>query len=48
MKIQIGYVYLVLPLTGLLLTFYSIHFILNAIKGANSPSQSPESLAGLE
>ena len=32
MGIPIGYVYLVLPLTGLLMIYYSIVFIVNAIK----------------
>ena len=49
MKIKMGYVYMVLPLTGLLLAFYSIHFILQAVKGANAvSSEIHESLAGLE
>ena len=49
MKIKMGYVYLVLPITGVLLTFYSIHFILQAIKGANSVSEiDNEPLTGLD
>ncbi len=49
MKIKMGYVYLVLPLTGMLLAFYSINFILQAIKGANAQlPERTEPLAGLE
>lgn len=32
LKIPIGYVYVVLPLTGILMMYYSLYFILEAIK----------------
>ncbi len=46
LQIKVGYVYLVLPITGLLLTFYSIHFILEAVKGARAATSSSERAGG--
>ena len=49
MKIKMGYVYLALPITGALLTLYSIYFIMQAVKGANDETPGGiEPLAGLE
>ena len=41
MQIKVGDVYLVLPLTGLLLTFYSIYFIVEALRGNRESVTSP-------
>lgn len=39
MKIPMGYVYTVLPFSGILMIIYAIGFILEALKGATGPAE---------
>lgn len=39
--ISMGYIYLVLPLTGILMMYYSIYFILGTIGGGEIESEEP-------
>lgn len=41
MRIKMGYVYMVLPLSGFLLTFYSIHFIVEALEKLKNEKPAP-------
>lgn len=40
--ISMGYIYLVLPVTGALMMYYSIHFMLGALGGSNIESGAPK------